>query len=518
MMVNPVSWLRTRLLLTRLAPLLLVANCGSGSSDEESLSSQRLEGSAIEYVDCWTEMLRDSNSRCGLLEVPASYDEPEGSRRRVSFAVMPPLEPVAASPNDPVLFLIGGPGPAGSFTDEFGDTGPGSFIRERRELILVDYRGVGMSEPFLGCDGPEDLETCKQVLDDSAMVAELRTAVFARDTDRLLEHLGIETASIYSGSYGTRVALTMLRDVPHRITHVVLDSVFPPEVNGFTQGSRAILAGLNRIAEACQADAACTAELGDIRAQTVSLAAGWATRDDVGELLAVLARFNHFPAAPLLIHELSMMSPEESAQTVAQLLEAFNEGDEDESESESPDGELEPDRSESFVMALGVVCSEEAAFIDRQPLDTERHDFSGPMIEILRSFTGGAPFPPDQAKEVCGMLGIGAAPELEIQPIESDVPTLVLSGGMDLDTSFEWGELAASSLVNGQHYVFPFTGHVVAMEDDCAKTIVSQFIGNPHADLDTSCLQDQLGRSSALVLQSDDVIAELIEQIPPRVR
>ena len=116
------------------------------------------------------------------------------------------------------------------------------------------------------------------------------------------------------------------------------------------------------------------------------------------------------------------------------------------------------------------------------------------------------------------MLSIDSASDLEIRSVVSDVPTLVLSGGMDLDTSFEWGDLAASSLANGQHFVFPFVGHVVAMEDDCAKSIVNQFIENPLADLETSCLEDQLGKSRALVLQSADVIAELMDEIPDRAR
>jgi pimeloyl-ACP methyl ester carboxylesterase len=489
--------------------LLLLADSGTNGAGPAEYENQESSNTAIQYVDCWTDSLRESGARCGLLLVPVSYDEPLGPTRKVSFAVMPALEASPAAEKELVLFLIGGPGPAGTFTDEFADDGPGAYVRHDRKLIMVDYRGTGMSEPFLGCAGPEDVAACKQALDDSGMVSELRTAVFVKDADRLLGELGYDSASIYSGSYGTRVALTMMRDVPERISHVVLDGVFPPEVNGFAQGSRAILAGLNRIAEACEADFACTEQLGNIRGKIMALAAAWADREEAGELLEALATLSHFQAAPLLVHEMSTMSPDESARLVAQFREKEEDGPGDSDDDEDK-------RSQSFVMALGVVCSEEAAFIDRQPLDTTRHRFAGPMIEVLRDFSGGAPFPPSQAEKICNILEIGAAPEVEMEPVESEIPTLVLSGGMDLDTSFEWGELAASRLASAQHFVFPFAGHVVAMEDSCAKDITGQFLRNPDAALDTSCLQEQHRRSQALILHSSDVVAEIEKELPEK--
>jgi pimeloyl-ACP methyl ester carboxylesterase len=507
--------------------ILTLSLISCGFSKNSALQKKTIQypiHSAIEYIPCWTYALRQENAKCGLLSVPSDYKKPNSIIRKISFAIMPALKPAASKENipeqNPMIFFVGGPGSSGTFyASHFRGDGSTTYLRHNRKLILIDYRGVGMSEPFLSCQDPEDMESCKKALDSSGMSDELRTATFVQDTDLLLKNLGYDKVSVYAGSYGTRVALTMMRDRPERLSHVIIDGVFPPEVNGFSQGSRSILAGLNKIAERCETNNECVKKLGDIRGKIENLADRWVDLEDVGYLLSTLATFSHHPAGPLLAHKLSTLSADDGAKLLLQYSEGYETPADKDSNNENLDtedlgneeGEMPElyEREDSFVMALGIVCSEEAAFIDQQPLNTKRHGFSGTLIDIVGNFSVGAPFLPSEAKIICKKLGISAADPVEIAPVRSAIPTLVLSGGADLQTSFEWGELAASRLSNAQHYIFPFSDHMVATSNPCAMNITGQFADNPTTLLNISCLRKEEKRSNRLILSTDNILKDL---------
>lgn len=74
-------------------------------------------------------------------------------------------------------------------------------------------------------------------------------------------------------------------------------------------------------------------------------------------------------------------------------------------------------------------------------------------------------------------------------PVESDIPTLLLTGLNDTQTAASWGPLAAETLENGTALVFPEAGHGVLQFSDCAVDIGIAFIEDPEAPLDTRCIE-----------------------------
>jgi hypothetical protein len=85
---------------------------------------------------------------------------------------------------------------------------------------------------------------------------------------------------------------------------------------------------------------------------------------------------------------------------------------------------------------------------------------------------------------------------------------------MDMDTSFMWGELAASRLAHARRLVFPFSGHVAALGDPCARSIAARFVRDPDGPLDAACHEADVARSRDLVLATGDVLAEIRRWIP----
>ena len=204
------------------------------------------------------------------------------------------------------------------------------------------------------------------------------------------------------------------------------------------------------------------------------------------------------------MHELWTRNADEAAQIAAQIHEWTHEVFEDSA----------IDQAESRLMGMTIICAEANLFGAQEPLDPTPYGITGVTLDIIASHTFGAPVSPERAKRMCEALPVDAAPVSELEPVFSDIPTLLLSGGMDMDTSFAWGELVASRLSNGRHLVFPFSGHVTALHSACARSIAAQFIRNPSGALDTGCLDADLARSRELVLSTDDILAEIRKDIP----
>jgi pimeloyl-ACP methyl ester carboxylesterase len=77
----------------------------------------------------------------------------------------------------------------------------------------------------------------------------------------------IDEWNIYGVSYGTDLALQVLRDHPAGVRSVVLDAVLPPNINPIETGWRAASESINAIYEACAADPACHDAFPDGRAE-----------------------------------------------------------------------------------------------------------------------------------------------------------------------------------------------------------------------------------------------------------
>src|SRR5699024_8656498 len=109
-------------------------------------------------------------------------------------------------------------------------------VHEERDIVLVDQRGTGKSNPLRCLDPEEDtleeeevlarLQECPGQLD-----ADLRfytTDIAMQDLDRVRAALGYETVNLYGVSYGTRAALVYLKLFPARVRSMVLDAVVDP--------------------------------------------------------------------------------------------------------------------------------------------------------------------------------------------------------------------------------------------------------------------------------------------------
>jgi pimeloyl-ACP methyl ester carboxylesterase len=442
---------------------------------------------------------------CGYLVVPENRAALEGPSIRLHVAVFRSRSPGPAP--DPVVHLAGGPGSsslglAGYMFQQGMDA-----ILERRDLILFDQRGTGYSHPRLDCPEREALtpvllergliaaESGEQVVQAfrscrDRLVAEgidlsaYNSAASAADVNDLRLALSYEQVNLYAVSYGTRLALTVMRDHPESVRSAVLDSAYPLEVNLYTALAPNAERAFEVFFDLCSADPACSGSYPDLRGSfyqlvnelnadplKVSLNAGGVehrVKVDGGLLVDVLfvGLYNRSVAArmPRMVFDLK--------QGETGILEERL--------------RLYFDTSSALGMQMAVQCAEEIpfsrpeeAFLAAQGVQPEIAAFFPDSVQpLFAACEGWSPAEPDPR---------------ENQPVASRVPALVLGGAFDPITPPDWGRRVAGSLQTAYFFELPANGHWVTRSSACARSMALTFWEDPASEPDSSCVQSAPG-------------------------
>jgi pimeloyl-ACP methyl ester carboxylesterase len=185
--------------------------------------------------------------RCGTVHVPRDYAHPEAGTFALSAVIAKSAQQPALP--DPVTYINGGPGEPLTVYAAYQARRP---YAARRDLILVDQRGTGRSEPDL-CrdlnrrlldestaffvDRTQDTEarlraayiSCRdEAVKRGIDLTDFGTRTTAEDLDQVRQALGIKRWNVYGESYGTTVAMTLMALHLDTLRAVVLDSVSPP--------------------------------------------------------------------------------------------------------------------------------------------------------------------------------------------------------------------------------------------------------------------------------------------------
>lgn len=77
-------------------------------------------------------------------------------------------------------------------------------------------------------------------------------------------------------------------------------------------------------------------------------------------------------------------------------------------------------------------------------------------------------------------------PNIAVEPVTSDIPTLLLAGIFDNTTPPSLSRAAAERLSNGYFYELPSAHGLVLTE--CALDLMTQFLADPTVAPDASCI------------------------------
>lgn len=84
-------------------------------------------------------------------------------------------------------------------------------------------------------------------------------------------------------------------------------------------------------------------------------------------------------------------------------------------------------------------------------------------------------------------------PDPAVKTLETDIPILITAGSVDPITPPDYGRAILPTLPNAQFVEFPYTGHgaILSQHPGCGEAVWVQFVNDPNAPVDTSCV-DQI--------------------------
>jgi pimeloyl-ACP methyl ester carboxylesterase len=464
-------------LLLGLAALVLLScsqggQAGSGGR-KLTLTPCRLEGLA-------------SQAQCGTYEVFEDRAAKSGRKIPLRVVVVPAL---ASQPEpDPLVLLAGGPGQAATRVQVLAAV---ERIRRKRDILLVDQRGTGDSNP-LECEPHKLEEGLAAFFDDRGSVARMHkcregwsadvrhytTPIAMDDLDEVRAALGYEKLNLWGVSYGTRAALVYVRQHPERVRTVILDGVAPMglylPLNAPRDGQRA----LELLLAHCEKDAECARAYPDLRPRTEALLARLQAQP---EQVRVPHPRTGVPEEFTLSHRIfvselfSLLYSPEIASLVPLMLDRAARGDWAPFVALSVGLGESTGRTVSHGLYYAVVCAEDAPFFDAAAVEREaKGSWFGPYMgqEVLA---------------VCKDWPKATLPQGYREPVTSDVPTLLLSGELDPVTPPAWAEEAKRTLSHSLHAVVPGVGHNT-LAADCARTLMLELLAQGNLDgLKPSC-------------------------------
>jgi pimeloyl-ACP methyl ester carboxylesterase len=186
----------------------------------------------------------DAGAQCATATVPKDYDQP--SKGTLSLAVA--KSPATGKKEGSLFFNFGGPGaPAAIYVEFFGaDLFPA--LNEHFDIIGMDPRGVGDSQPSIDCHANQETEgfysepfQTPEIVNPAALIRKdtkyigkclsnnpgilpyVSTANVARDMDGLRRAVGDDKLTYLGFSYGTYLGATYASLFPHNYRALVLD-------------------------------------------------------------------------------------------------------------------------------------------------------------------------------------------------------------------------------------------------------------------------------------------------------
>jgi pimeloyl-ACP methyl ester carboxylesterase len=423
----------------------------------------------------------------------------------VHLAVAIFKNPSTAFDPHPVIRLDGGPG--GPSLDDWAhyitSTDFKQFVFDH-DLIMFDQRGTGYSQPSLNC--PEILQlqyatinqhfgrqqgeqiqvqaarACHDRLIRSGIdLNAYNTLENAADVRDIIQALGYKQVTLYGVSYGTRLALTVMRLYPSVIRAVVLDSVYPPQKNrtDLPMSAQRVFDVLFR---GCAMSSSCNQRhpalgavfyklVNDLNARPITFqtadpstgkryTVSFAGDDLVLWLFSALYVTPYIPRLPATIFQIR-------DHDYRQLSDIY--------------GNVEFDDTFSDGMFYSTTCAEDWDFVPRLDLTTATR---GVAPQIQPAWAAEL----QQEYDICQIWNVKRLPAVQKQAVTSDISTLILSGEYDPITPPENGRITAQTLKHSYYFLFPGMGHGEEYNASCADSIISAFEDDPAQKPDSNCL------------------------------
>lgn len=420
---------------------------------------------------------------CGRMLVYENRSEMTGRIIPVEFV----RAPAGGGAEDVVIFLSGGPGQnavrSAGRTLALGNKITG------HDVLIINPRGVDGDTPLdcvyydlenhpeqfaqifeqAGFD-PERMQACANRLQKFVDLRQYTTSNTADDFNDLREALGYKSMTLSGVSYGTTLALEIMRRHQDVVRAAVLIGPAPSSALQTETIASDMEAQLQKLFNDCRADDACHAAypnfendfhavLNHVRENPVSVEFPHLTTNEpvaitveYGELTtAIRYALYRSSTAALLPSAIDKASSGDFLpligflpQLVYRLSNGLNEG-----------------------LWASVRCAEEFPFIDQA---RAKKMSAGTIFGEERLISGNA---------ICAIWPRGKTPANFHDPVVSDIPTLLIGGSLDMATPPWMLEEIKRHLTNAKAAILPNRAHSDLVGDPCTGAMLIEFIADP---------------------------------------
>jgi pimeloyl-ACP methyl ester carboxylesterase len=463
------------------------------------VSGQQKITSTFEWATCPncprpdidTAILRKKNLAFGYLTVPENRsDMSDGRKLRLSVAVLKSQK--SNSGALPIVIIHGGPG--GRIVGFL--SGLHEQLAKDRDVIFIDQRGCGTSEPDFS---PEMNQEILEILaKDLSPVQEMkeRTMIAARARDKLIQRginlssynsreiaadindlcklLGYKSWDLWGSSYGTRIALTMMRDFPEGIHSVILESPLPPNVRYFENVTANFRRSLDKIFAKCENDPSCKKAYPELKKDF------YEAIDSLDKNPMIISMKDHkkFPDGKFIINSQDMLLAFQQALYAKEiypvlpiLIEQIKNRNENALQSfaeNMANGIFRLDYGTYYT----VICRECMPFNNIKNFE-----------DSSAGFWQGLSFYKDEFS-ICKIWNQSIPDSVDAKPVSSNIPALILSGEIDPIAPPSYAEMVQKNLSKSFLYTFENTGHFVA-DAGHSFDLIKKFLNDPSTEPDS---------------------------------
>ena len=486
---------------TRLAFLLFFAPLVVGliyvsRSDAPQKSSKQTPAASISLTPCEVpgpDPSTKDKARCGTFEVFEDREHKAGRKIALKIVVYPATDPDKAP--DPLFYIPGGPGSSATEDAPFVAQ-QAAKIREHRDLVFVDQRGTGGSNPlncslfnpgdpqsYLGDYFPlPDVRKCREELEPKADLRLYTTSIAMDDLEDVRRALSYGKINIVGVSYGTRASQVFLKQHPDSVRAIILLGVSTTNQSmprDFPQHTERALNGV--IAE-CALDKDCQKAFPNLEAEKKSVLEKLLRGPIEVEVKRATSKESvRITLSRDLVAEAIryMLYQPESASRIPLFIHLAAQGNFVPLANAAIGYRQNLVSRGSTGMYLSVTCAEDLPFI--KPGEGERNG--------VNTFLGD--YRLRQQRAACALWPRGGIPANYADPTISDVPVLILTGQWDPVTPPLYGDTTAKHLSHSLHVIVPHGGHGFDGLDgiSCIDNLMTSFVekGNT-VGLDTSCV------------------------------
>lgn len=475
------------------APPTLVAQ-DDASAEEDPSRWARTAAERLPMLEiCRPEGARE-DMLCGTLSVWEDREARSGRKIDLHVVVVPAH---AETPEpDPLVLIGGGPGEA--------ITGAAPHIRgddpealKRRDVLLLDQRGTGKSnglyctygispenpQPAYDAMFPlEGIKACKEELEKRADLTKYITSIAVDDLEEVRRWLGYPKLNLVGGSYGTRFTQEFLRRHPESVRTAILQGLASMDQRMPLDHARDGQRSLDLVLLRCEEDPACREAFPELRR----------------ELWSVLDRLEEEPARATVVNPLTgeEITLEAGRGIFAESLRSLLYSPVGAAElpfvvHRAAMGDFAPFFKATipwrvFIeleiangLYLSITCSEDGAWFTEA--EARVHDVG----TALRDYRSKAQL------EACAVWPKTDIPEDFREPVETDLPVLIVDGELDPVTPPRFAREAIRHMENGLLVVVP-RGHHAAdglTNEECVLDLFSRFVESGTTEgLDASCV------------------------------